>query len=163
MWIEFGHDIFTGWHFKLRGLQFHFLKWLKNGHPNFTSHLHVCTVLCTTWNALGSWGFVLCILSTLVSSVFPDFPPQLLTTNYIYCPFINSCHDVFIHGVYFSPLQILLILDGAYAYEKGIFPKLNGLYVTSFVFTQREVFFFSAKEKLQSTNQGINMNKIVVE
>jgi hypothetical protein len=22
-------------HFKLRGLQFHFIKWLKNGHPNF--------------------------------------------------------------------------------------------------------------------------------
>jgi len=24
-------------HFKLRGLQFHPIKWLKNGHPNFIS------------------------------------------------------------------------------------------------------------------------------
>jgi hypothetical protein len=34
-----------------------------------------------TWNALGSWGFVLCILSTLVSSVFPDFPSSYLLLN----------------------------------------------------------------------------------
>ena len=35
--FQFHHDIFTGLKcqdFKLKGLQFHFIKQLKNGHPN---------------------------------------------------------------------------------------------------------------------------------
>ena len=39
LWFKFGHDIFTGFKiprlFKLKGFQFHIIKWLKNRHPNF--------------------------------------------------------------------------------------------------------------------------------
>ena len=38
LWFKFGHDIFTGFKIpRLRGLQFHFIKWLKNRHSNFNN------------------------------------------------------------------------------------------------------------------------------
>ena len=45
-------------HFKLRGLQFHFIKWLKNEHPKFkdlsfkSQGLHIIRI--KYWNATGS-------------------------------------------------------------------------------------------------------------
>ena len=43
LWFKFGYDIFAGFklaRLKLRGLQLHFIKQLKNGHPNLSQTCH---------------------------------------------------------------------------------------------------------------------------
>ena len=116
---------------------------LKANVSQTLSHLSTYYyVLQSTWNALGSWGFVLCILSTLVSSVFPDFPSSYLLLHILS---IHQFRSWRIHSwcLLFSSPNIADIRWGSICccLRKGIFPKLNGLYVTSFVFTQREVFW----------------------
>ena len=113
-----------------------------------------------TWNALGSWGFVLCILSTVVSSVFPDFPSSYLLLN------ILSIHQFMswrIHSwcLLFSSPNIADI-RWSICLRKGDFPKTEWP-LCNFICVYTTRSFFSANEKLQSTNQGINLNKIVVE
>ena len=74
MYFKFGHDIFTGFKMpRLRGLQFHFIKWLKNGYPNFKVlafwshwryHDQIQIIRIQYWNASGS------------GPLPPSFPPS---------------------------------------------------------------------------------------